>query len=385
MKKLKIACVTATRADYPRVKPLLQKIKSDKYFDLKIIVTGQHLLSKYGNTYKEIIKDGFKINYKIPVLRIKKNNLIEMTESMGKLVLKLPKILSKIKPDIVLITVDRVETLASAMVCSFLNYPIAHIQGGEVTGAVDENIRHAVTKLSHYHFVANNDAYKRLIKLGENKENIFNVGCPYVDTINEIKNRTKSKEYFKKKYNIDLKKKTIIFIQHPVTKEIDKINDQIKIIINALNKFSDINIISFFSNSDSGGQIIIKKLKKINNIKIFPNMLSEDFLSLMKYASCMVGNSSAAIREAPSFQLPCINIGSRQNKRLRAKNVIDVNFDEKNIVYAIKKALNDPSFKKKLKYIKNPYGRGNASAKIVKILKKIKNLKNVVKTKVITY
>ena len=368
MKKIKIVCITATRADYPRIKSLLQEIKNDKFFSLKIIVTGQHLSSFFGNTYKEIIQDKFEIYKKIPILKPKKNSLAEMTKSVGRLILTLPDVLNKLKPDLVLITVDRVETLGAALVSSYMNFPTIHVQGGEVTGTIDEHIRHAVTKLSHVHFVANKDARKRLIRLGENKKYVFNTGCPYIDIINKLK--IKKKKYFEKKYKINLKKKLIIFIQHPVTTEYEKTFKQISLSLKAVKKFKECQIVAFYSNSDAGGLRIINEIKKIKNIKFIKNMNSDDFLSLMKHSDCIVGNSSSAIREAPSFSTPAVNIGSRQRNRLSAKNVINVNFSQKNIEYAIRKCLYNKKFIKSLKQIKNPYGDGTASKKIIKILKK---------------
>jgi len=383
MKKIKIVCLTATRADYPRIKSLLQEIKNDKFFSLKIIVTGQHLSSFFGNTYKEIIQDKFKIYKKIPIINKKKNSLVEMTKSVGRLILILPDVLNKLKPDLVLITVDRVETLGAALVSSYMNFPTIHVQGGEVTGTIDEHIRHAVTKLSHVHFVANNDARKRLIRLGENKKYVFNTGCPYIDIINRLK--IKKKKYLEKKYKINLKKKLIIFIQHPVTTEYEKTLEQISLSLKVIKKFEECQIVAFYSNSDAGGLRIINEIKKIKNIKFIKNMISDDFLSLMKHSACIVGNSSSAIREAPSFSTPAVNIGSRQRNRLSAKNVINVNFSQKNIEHAITKCLYDKKFIKSLKKIKNPYGDGTASKKIIKILKKNIDFKKIVKNKVISY
>jgi len=383
MKKIKIVCLTATRADYPRIKSLLQEIKNDKFFSLKIIVTGQHLSSFFGNTYKEIIQDKFKIYKKIPIINKKKNSLVEMTKSVGRLILILPDVLNKLKPDLVLITVDRVETLGAALVSSYMNFPTIHVQGGEVTGTIDEHIRHAVTKLSHVHFVANNDARKRLIRLGENKKYVFNTGCPYIDIINRLK--IKKKKYLEKKYKINLKKKLIIFIQHPVTTEYEKTLEQISLSLKVIKKFEECQIVAFYSNSDAGGLRIINEIKKIKNIKFIKNLISDDFLSLMKHSACIVGNSSSAIREAPSFSTPAVNIGSRQRNRLSAKNVINVNFSQKNIEHAITKCLYDKKFIKSLKKIKNPYGDGTASKKIIKILKKNIDFKKIVKNKVISY
>jgi len=182
-----------------------------------------------------------------------------------------------------------------------------------------------------------------------------------------------------------LKKKLIIFIQHPVTTEYEKTLEQISLSLKVIKKFEECQIVAFYSNSDAGGLRIINEIKKIKNIKFIKNMISDDFLSLMKHSACIVGNSSSAIREAPSFSTPAVNIGSRQRNRLSAKNVINVNFSQKNIEHAITKCLYDKKFIKSLKKIKNPYGDGTASKKIIKILKKNIDFKKIVKNKVISY
>ena len=292
------------------------------------------------------------------------------------------KILKNYKPDIVLITVDRIETLGATIPASIMNFPIAHIQGGEVTGTIDENIRHAVTKLSHIHLVANEDAKKRIIKLGENKKYIFNVGCPYVDLIKSTKRM--SKKILFKKLNLDINKKTIILIQHAVTTEYGDSKNQIFKTISVLKKLDHkkFQIFAIYSNVDPGSKEIIKQIKKAK-FNIRKNIVSEEFINLMKYSDLLIGNSSCGIREAPSFKLPAINIGSRQNKRLRAKNVIDVDYKISEINDAINYALNNKKFKKILKNVKNPYGDGNASDKIVRILKNL-NLSKIT-NKVISY
>ena len=186
-KKIKIMAFTGTRADYPRVKKVLEKIKLNKKFELKIVVSGTHVLKEYGNTYKEIIKDGFKIYKKFNIYESNYDTLYGATKAISNCTKGFAKILRDYNPDVVLITVDRIETLGATIPASIMNFPIAHIQGGEVTGTIDENIRHAVTKLSHIHLVANDDAKKRIIKLGEHKKYVFNVGCPYIDLIKSTK------------------------------------------------------------------------------------------------------------------------------------------------------------------------------------------------------
>ncbi|MDB4037938.1 UDP-N-acetylglucosamine 2-epimerase [Candidatus Thioglobus sp.] len=365
----KILCITGTRADYPRVKSVLAEISRRKDMELQLIVTGSHLLKEYGNSIQEIIDDGFEITSKVPMFIGDYNSPFGMAQAASRCTKGISEVLQQYNPDLVLLTVDRVETLASAVAVSLMNFPIAHIQGGEVTGTIDESIRHAVTKLSHIHFPATKDAAERIVRMGEDSKMVFQVGCPYIDIIKSIKKKTK--DQLAKQYGLDANKSLIIFTQHPVTTEFGSSANQIDTTLKALSNFSDSQIIAFSSNTDAGGQEIIKKVKKEKNFVHIPNMISSDFLSLMSNADVMVGNSSAAIREAPSFHLPAVNIGSRQQGRLRAKNVIDVPHDEIQITNAINKALYDSDFVKMLKKTTNPYGQGNSAMKIVDKLERI--------------
>jgi GDP/UDP-N,N'-diacetylbacillosamine 2-epimerase (hydrolysing) len=378
--KKRIVCITGTRADYPRVKSVLKEIIKREYLELQLIVTGSHLLEEYGYSIKEIIDDGFHITKTVPMFTGDYNSPAGMAKAAAKCTAGIAEVLENIVTDIVLLTVDRVETLASAVAVSLMNLPIAHIQGGEVTGTIDESIRHAVTKLSHIHFPATKDAAERIIRMGENPEMVFQVGCPYIDIINSLEK--KSKENLAKQYRFSANKPLIIFTQHPVTTEYGSSNKQIDITLKALRHFSDCQVVAFSSNTDSGGREIIEKVIKEKKFLHIQNMISSDFLSLMSIADVMVGNSSAAIREGPSFHLPAVNIGTRQHGRLRAENVIDVSHDEEQIIAAINKALYDKDFIKKVNKSKNPYGNGNSAKKIVDILENIQINQQLVQKKI---
>jgi len=367
--KRRIACITGTRADYPRVRSVLKEINSRQNLELDIIVTGSHLLKDYGYSAQEIIDDGFSISKEVEMFIGDFDTPLGMAEASARCTSGVAHALSEIKPDLVLITVDRVETLASVTAASLMNFPIAHIQGGEVTGTIDESIRHAVTKLSHIHFPATIDAAQRIINMGENKAHVFTTGCPYIDEIRSMVPVDLSR--LSTKYGFDQNKKIIIFTQHSVTTEFKDSLGQVEQTIKALEDFPDTQIISFFSNTDAGGKKIIKRIGEQENFIKIANMISKDFLSLMSYSSLMIGNSSAAIREAPSFKLPAINIGSRQNGRLRAINVIDVDHDSNEIKEAIIKCIYDTEFKDSLRDLVNPYGNGTAAKKIVDVLENI--------------
>ena len=365
----KICCITGTRADYPRVRSVLKRLKYNPNFILYIVVTGSHLLKEYGYSYKEIVEDGFEIYKKVHMFKNDFNSPYGMALASAECTKGIAHALSEINPDLVLLTVDRVETLAAATAASLMNYPIAHIQGGEITGTIDEVLRHAITKLSHIHFPASKDAKKRILRLGENPKLIFQTGCPYIDELKNYQYLNKVK--LSKKYKLDLDKKWVIFTQHAVTTEVNDSLSQIKKTISALNEFPDLEIICFFSNTDAGSKEIIQQNKKQSRFKMFPNMKSEDFASVMKSSKFMIGNSSAGLREAPTFSLPAINIGSRQKGRLRAKNVVDVEHDIIQIIDAINKCLYNLDFLNSLRNLKNPYGNGHSSKKIVEILEKI--------------
>ena len=380
-KKIKLACITGTRADYPRVKSVLREIYSRDNFELQLIVTGSHLLEEYGMSINEIISDGFKIDKKVPMFLGDYNTPHGMVKAVARCTDGIAGALNELKPDLVLLTVDRVETMAAAVAVSLMNFPIAHIQGGEVTGTIDESIRHAVTKLSHIHFPATEDAKNRIIKMGEDPNLVFNVGCPYIDIINSIKK--KSKKYLATKYGFSEEKPIIIFTQHSVTTEYGSSSMQINITLEALRNFENCEIVVFASNTDAGGKEIINALKEKKNFVFISNMISEDFLSLMNVADVMVGNSSAAIREAPSFNLPAVNIGTRQQGRFRAENVIDVGHNSIAIEKAIKKSLFDQNFIKKVSTIKNPYGDGKSAKRIVDKLEGININKDLIQ-KIIT-
>ena len=367
--KRRITCITGTRADYPRVKSVLRRISQSDLIDLNIVVTGSHLLEDYGYSAQEIIDDGFSITKMVPMYEGDYNSPHGMTKATARCMTGIADALQELQPDLVLLTVDRVETLAAASAASLMNFPIAHIQGGEVTGTIDESIRHAVTKLSHIHFPATQDAAERIIQMGENPDMVFHVGCPYIDEITNSKKMTKTD--LSKKYGFDPNKQLIIFTQHPVTTEHLAARTQMKTTLNALKHFEFCEIMAFFSNTDAGGKDIISELAGVNNMHLVPNMESKDFLSLMNCADVMVGNSSAAIREAPSFNLPAVNIGTRQQGRLRAENVIDVSHDSSSIKNAIEFALTDTKFLSRLAPISNPYGDGRSAKRIVRVLENL--------------
>ena len=364
----KIGIITERRADYSRLKPILREIEKYPDLDYSLIVTGQHLLPELGNTIKVIEKDGFKISEKIEMYsKNEKDTGADMSRALGKVLIGITNALEKIKPDILLVGFDLGAHLAGAIAGAHMNIPVAHIQGGEVTGTIDESLRHAITRFSHIHFPANQDASDRLIKMGENPDFVFNVGCPSLDVA--LNAELISKDMLIKEFDIDMTIPLAILIQHPVTTEVDKSTEQI---ITTLNAVKELNLqtILIYPNVDAGGRRIMNEIQK-SKIKTYKNLPFEKFLSLLSIAGVLIGNSSSGIREAASFHLPVVNIGTRQQGRLRPANVIDVDYNKSQIINAIKKALYDKKFKEKVKKCKNPYGDGNSAKRIVKILKEI--------------
>jgi len=361
----KIACMTATRADYPRVKSVLKEIDRRNNLTLSLIVTGMHLEEAFGLTVREIEEDGFNIAARVRMYN-GDDTPYGMAEAVGRVTTGIAEALRALNPDIFLITVDRAETLAAATAGALMNLPIAHIQGGEVTGTIDESIRHAVTKLCHLHFPATEDAAQRIIRMGEDPARVHVVGCPYVDLIKTLDYQ--SKDVLAANYGFKASKRIILFTQHPVTTEYGNALNQLRISISALKQFPDMEVLAFFPNADAGGQKIIELLKSEVGFHVFPNLHERDFLSLMNIADIMVGNSSAAIREAPSMGLPAVNIGSRQDGRERTCNIIDVPHEVKAIVTAMEKGLNDNTYRAIVRKIQNPYGDGFAAKRIVDVL-----------------
>ncbi len=364
----KILYVSGTRADYGLMKSALMDIKNHSNLQLEILVTGMHLMKKYGHTFKEIKNDGFKIKKVKEVY--KKDDYESMAIFLGNFVKKLTTTVSKIKPDIILILGDRAEALGTAIVGAYLNIPVAHLHGGEVSSTVDEIARHAITKLSHIHLTTTKKSAERILKMGENSSRIYVVGAPGLDQI--VNQQIAQKEELFEKLGLK-NKKTILVIQHPITLEIESAEKQMEETLSAIKKIGLQNVI-IYPNADAGNTRIIKVINKFKNepnFKIFKNLNHLDYLSLLNYAEVIVGNSSSGIIEAASFKKPVINIGTRQKGRERTFNVIDSGYSQEEIIKSIELALS-PSFKESIKECINPYGEGNTGIKISRILSEIK-------------
>lgn len=370
--KRKIAVVITARPSYSRVKTVLQAIKEHAGLELQLIVAASALLERYGSAVNYIEKDGFEISARVFNV-LEGENLTAAAKTTGIGILELSTVFDNLKPDIVVTVADRFETMATAISASYMNIPLAHIQGGEVTGNIDEKVRHAITKLADYHFVASESAKERVIKLGENFEMVFNTGCPSIDIASEVEKRNGLTFNPYEKYGgvgslPDLSKGYIVVMQHPVTNEYQDSRKHIESTLKAIQKI-DKPTLWFWPNVDAGadgtstGIRSFREKYKMENVHFFKNMEGDDFLNLLNNSMCLVGNSSVGIRECAYLGVPVVNIGSRQNKRDRGMNVVDVDYDETKIEEAIKACIKTQNRTKS-----NVYGGGTAGKKIADLL-----------------
>lgn len=368
----KIAAVTGTRAEYGLLYWIIKGIQEDPSLELQLIVTGAHLSPEFGLTVKEIEKNGFPIAERVEML-LSSDTETAISTSMGLGIIGFAKTYERLRPDLLLVLGDRFEILSAVSAAVPFKIPVAHIHGGEVTeGAMDELFRHAITKMSHIHFPAAQDYADRVIQMGEHPETVFCFGAPGLDNI--LKLSLMEREQLASELGLPADKKIGVFTYHPVTQDKDASEFQLTEALNALERFTDIHWVLTTPNADTGGRTLAERAKAFacrppENKSFFTSLGQLRYLSLLKHAAVMVGNSSSGLIEAPSFDLPVVNIGDRQRGRLRGNNVIDVyEYSEQSISSAIKKALS-PEFKSSIKGKKNPYGDGSASLKIVDKLK----------------
>ena len=355
--KKKILFVTCTRADYGKLKSLIINIQKNNNFISRVFVSGMHNMKRYGSTYEEIVKD--KINGIYRYSNLIKN--MRMDEILTSTMKGFSSFLIKYNPDLVIVHGDRIEPLACALSSLLNNFLVAHIEGGEVSGTVDEMLRHSISKISHLHLVSNKTARKRLIQMGENKRYIFEVGSPDVDLI--LNKNLPKIEPTKKRYNIRFNDFGISII-HPVTTNIKNLKKESEIFFSALVK-TNLNYIIIFPNNDLGSEIILKeihKLKNNNKFRIFPSIRFEYYLTLLKNSKFIIGNSSSGIMGAPYYGVTTINIGTRQSNRLKTKLIKNIFFNEKKIIKTIDQIKDRKIIKRKF------FGEGNSAKKIEKLL-----------------
>lgn len=378
---LRIAVVTGQRADYGLLYWLLKEMESDGDLQSVLIATGMHLSPEAGLTVKEIERDGFEVYEKVEML-LSSDTPAAIAKSIGLGVIGFSQTFARTKPDLLVLLGDRFEMLAAAIAAMPFTIPIAHIGGGEKSeGTIDEGIRHALTKMSHLHFVIDDISANRIKKMGEQSWRIFVAGSLRLDFLNHLAEIRLDKKKLSEKLGVDFSQEVILAIYHPVTLEFEDTERQVGNLIEALRSIDRPTVI-IYPNLDTSGRVIIDAIERFtqNNrkVKLFRNLSRELYLSLLSAVAVLVGNSSSAIIEAPSFKLPAVNIGNRQKGRVRTRNVIDVGYEVEDIVAGIREALYDKEFRKELEGLKNPFGDGFAAARIVKTLKGIQIDQNLI-------
>lgn len=378
-----IAVFTGNRAEYGLQYPVLKAIDAHHNLDYRLIVSGAHLDDDFGKTIKEIQNDGFIIHSQVDI-DLNEERKDCTSRAIGTGIVSMCEALNEIKPDILVVYADRFEGFAAVIASTQMNIPTAHIEGGDITegGALDDSVRHAMTKLSHIHFTTNQQASNRILAMGEADWRVHTVGFPAIDMISEDNFATFSE--IEEKYNIDTKKPIILFTQHSVTTEFELSEEQILPSLNALNELArkDIQIFITFPNNDAGGKKIIETINNFTsslheNIQVHISLgryFYHGILALSKDLNkriCCAGNSSSGIKETPAFKCPTVNIGSRQQGRLRSDNVLDADYDSDQIKSAINKCLFDDEFRKISYNCSNPYGEGDAGIKIAEVLSQV--------------
>jgi len=377
LKSKKILIFTTNRSDYGLLKKFIYLCKNSKHLKPTLVVSGSHLEKKFGYTLSEIKEDNL-IEYEKAFLNFSSDTPRDYCKVIARGFEIFSRIILKKKPDLIVVLGDRIELIPICYSALLFNIPIAHFNGGELTeGAVDDSIRHSISKISHVHFVANEVYRKRLIKMGEDPKRVFNVGGTSVDNIKS--SNLLNSNTLKNKFNLIYGKKNFLVTYHPVTLDIKRSITEIQNLLKVLNKYKDYGIIFTGTNIDPNNNAIRSKIlnfcKKNKNVSYVESFGHKNYLSLMKFSNVIIGNSSSGILEAPYLKKPVVNIGNRQGGRVKSKNIISCKSSYLSILKAVEKA-DSLQFLKKIKNLKTFYGDGNASFKATKILEKI-NLKNI--------
>lgn len=369
--KRKIAIVTGTRAEYGLLRCLMEEIQKDSDLELQLIATGMHLSPEFGLTYQHIENDGFYIDAKVEML-LSSDTSIGIAKSIGLGLIGFADVFSRLSPDMVVLLGDRFECLAAAQSALVNKIPLAHIHGGELSeGAIDDAIRHSITKMSHLHFVAAEPYRNRVVQLGEHPDRVFNVGTPGLERISKAKLLTQSQ--WEEKVGFKLGELNFLVTYLPTTLEVNKDVATLNSLFEALDAFPYAKIVFTKANADEAGRLINSKIddyvsRHFDRVASFTTLGDLNYLSLLQFVDVVIGNSSSGLIEVPYFKKPTINIGSRQASRLRASSVIDCFGDSQNIIEAIQKSLSS-EFKQKLLNIISFYKQDNTASKIKNIIK----------------
>ena len=369
MDKKKIAVLTATRAEYGLLKPIIKKLDRSVYFQVELAVTGMHLSSEFGSTYQEIEQDGLHIDNKIEIL-LSSDTPIAMSKAMGLALISFSEYFDRSKPDAVMVLGDRYETLAVCCAAMNARIPIFHIHGGEATeGLIDEAIRHAITKMSFFHFTSTEEYRRRVIQMGEQPDRVFNVGSLGVENV--LHETLMSKDELEKSLGYPLSKPYTVVTFHPVTLEANTAEQQMQELLQAIDKHPEYLYVCTKANADAGGRTINRMWDEFaacrENVAVYESLGMRRYLSAVKYSTMVIGNSSSGIMEVPAFGIPTINIGDRQKGRVQSDSVINCQPDRMDISESIETAQST-EFRKIAKNTDNPYGKGNTSNAILSIL-----------------
>lgn len=365
--KKKICIVTGTRADYGILTPVIAALSRSRCCQPLLVATGMHLMKEFGLTVREIERDDPAPLWKVPTV-YRQDTGEAMAGFVGETVRRLAGLFKRLEPDFILVLGDRGEMLAAAIAGDYLNLPVAHIHGGELSGHVDGLVRHAITKLAHLHFTATAGATARVQRLGEESWRVHQVGAPALDTI--INADRPDRALLRQKYKLDSDLPLLLIVLHPVITESGRAADQMEAALAAVRSVNAQKIV-IYPNADAGGRRmieVVRNYEKMAGFSAFSSVPHRDYLGLMSVAAALVGNSSSGLIEAPSFKLPVVNIGSRQAGRERGDNIIDVNFNRAAIRQAVDKALTDQVFLNRVKHGQNPYGNGRAGKRIAGVL-----------------
>jgi UDP-hydrolysing UDP-N-acetyl-D-glucosamine 2-epimerase len=372
MTKRKVCVVITARPSYSRIKTALKAIEDHPKLELQLVVAASALLDRYGTAVNYIEKDGFKIVSKVFTL-LEGENLTSMAKTTGLGIMEMSTVFYNLKPDMVITVADRFETMSTAIAASYMNIPLVHIQGGEVTGNIDEKVRHSITKLSDIHLVASEKSRERVIKMGEDPSTVYMTGCPSIDIAQEIRlkplrNFDPIAKYGGVGVTLNINEPYLVVMQHPVTTEYQESRKHIEETLKAVHELN-IPTLWFWPNVDAGsdgtskGIRSFREVNKSEKIHFFKNMEPNDFLQVLNNSKCLIGNSSVGVRECSYLGIPVVNIGTRQNGRERGKNVIDVTYDKNEIINAVKKHLANGKYE-----ADNIYGDGNSGRNIAEIL-----------------
>lgn len=377
MNMRKICVVITARPSYSRIKTLLSALKIQEDTELQLVVAASSLLEKYGEVHKQIESDGFAISHRVYNL-IEGETLLTSAKTTGLGIIEMATVFDNLKPDMVVTVADRYETMATAIAASYMNIPLVHVQGGEVTGSIDEKVRHSITKLADYHMVASEGAYERVVRMGEDPRCVFITGCPSIDVAADVLRGPWDSIDVAKRYNgvgtrLEKPNDYFIVMQHPVTSEYEQAYEQISETLNGISELGTHQFYFFWPNVDAGSDVISKGLRVFRekvapqNVWFFKNMSPEDFLKLLINSKGLIGNSSVGIRECSFLGVPTVNIGTRQSGRERGGNVIDVGYSKEEIKGAICEIVEGRFIPEK----KCPYGDGDSGKRIARILAEI--------------